>query len=41
MASPAAAASAWVQKEVGEWLSLNGGSADRGFKIPNPMYFLP
>ena len=29
MASPAAAASAWVQKEVGEWLSLNGGSADK------------
>ncbi len=24
-----------------QFSDLNGGSADRGFKIPNPMYFLP
>ena len=29
IASPSSAASEWVQKEVGEWLRLNGGTPDK------------
>jgi hypothetical protein len=24
-----------------QWSDLNGGSAEKNFKVPNPFYFLP